>query len=486
MSNKKIHDFNTTLIAHRSLLGNLDVSNLTADENDFIFFSSEEIGKIVSSLAHRLQSEVGTKETAVMMRNDFEIILTALALWQIGKTPFPINPLMTRSEISILLSSINCSEIITDSNEDFGSLKNISFPNLARIQNSEPKKIIAIHQQNNSALLSTSGSSALPKIAEFRIEKFYRSFCLSLEELGYNQNDRWLLSLPLFHIGGFSIFMRAIFSSAEIILPQSRSVEHLSQAFQIKPTITSLVPTQLSNLLSENIKPNAELARVLIGGGPSDDDIISTAINSGWKVYKVYGSTETAAFITAMNFDECKLFPASSGKALNGVSIKIEKQNDDDEFGEILISSPTLINGYKNSDAFDENYVNGFYRTGDFGYLNDGGFLFVVMRRSDLIITGGENVNPVEVENKILKLEAVAECCVIGLKDEKWGEAVTAIVVLKKGSRFSEKEFEQQLRKELAPHKIPKKYFVVDNIPHTATGKPKRNELKKFYNTNVE
>lgn len=486
MPNNNIHDFNSTLIAHRSLLGNLDAWKFDSVENDFIFFSPEEIGKIVSNLSHQLQSEVRTNCAAVMLRNDFEIILTALALWQIGRTPFPINPSMTKSEISILLSSINCSEIISDSTDNFGSLKNISFPKLIRNDDSGEEKSIAVHQHNNSALLSTSGSSALPKIAELRIEKFYQSFRLSLETLGYNQNDRWLLSLPLFHVGGFSILMRAIFSSAEIILPKSKIVEHLSQALQVKPTITSLVPTQLKNFVDENIKPNAELTRILIGGGPIADDIFFTAINNGWKIYKVYGSTETAAFITALNYVECKKFPASSGKALKGVSVKIEKQNDEDEYGEILISSPTLIDGYKNSDEFENNFVNGFFRTGDFGYLNDEGFLFVVMRRSDLIITGGENVNPIEVENKIIKLEVVAECCVIGLKDEKWGEAVAAVIVLTAGSQFSERECEEELRRELAPHKVPKKYFIVDEIPRTAAGKPKRNEIKEFYNNIIE
>src|SRR5699024_7335793 len=167
-----------------------------------------------------------------------------------------------------------------------------------------------------------------------------------------------------------------------------------------------------------------------------------------------------------------------SGKPLFPAQIKID-QPDEHGIGEILVKGPMVMNGYLNNPKANEaSFQNDWFKTGDLGYINEEGFLFVVDRRSDLIISGGENIYPSEIENAILQLDIVKEAAVVGKVDDVWGQVPVAFIVLKQSETLSEEEMHRHLETVLAPFKIPKQFYVVDLLPKNASNKIMRHKLQ--------
>ena len=242
----------------------------------------------------------------------------------------------------------------------------------------------------------------------------------------------------------------------------------------------------MKQLVELEIKPNPELKNCLLGGGFSDNELVKNAIDLGWPINKVYGSTETSSFVTALLTDEFIIKPNSVGRALPSNSIIIQgedkSENKPFEIGEIVVRSNALMLGYI-SELESGNLLNKeFYYTADLGYLDEDGYLFVEGRKNHLISTGGENVNPNEVEIALLQHPSVSEAAVFPIKDQEWGEIVAASIVLKdRSSKVSSNELKSFLKSNLAGYKIPKKIFIEDNLPKTGLGKIEKDKLIKRY-----
>jgi O-succinylbenzoic acid--CoA ligase len=251
------------------------------------------------------------------------------------------------------------------------------------------------------------------------------------------------------------------------------------------PSLISLVSSQMRELLNKNIHPNRNLRHVLLGGGFIDSKLVQEALSKGWKVCKVYGSTETSSFVTLLAKAEFKLKPESVGKPIppNQVFIVDEDGNElpVNAEGEIVVKSPAIMKRYLNDDeSTKQKFKDGLYFTGDIGYKDDDGFLYVLNRRSDLIVTGGENVNPYEIEKVILEFSKVNEVCVFGIDDEKWGQRIAAAIVTKPHQQFTLEELKYFMKDKIAAFKIPKEIYFVDELPKTQLGKILRENLKKL------
>jgi O-succinylbenzoic acid--CoA ligase len=211
------------------------------------------------------------------------------------------------------------------------------------------------------------------------------------------------------------------------------------------------------------------------------------AISDGWNITKVYGSTETSSFVSSISGEEIYDKPKSVGSVVKPNQIIIVNENRFQipwgEVGEIAVSSPAVMKGYYNDvDETEKKIKDGFYFTGDMGFVDADNYLFVEARRTDLIVTGGENVNPNEVEKRLIEHPEIVDAAVFPLKDDDWGEIVTAAIVIKdEKSSIELDDLQKFLKDDLAGFKIPKKLFVEKELPRNELEKMLRSKLIEKY-----
>ncbi len=215
-------------------------------------------------------------------------------------------------------------------------------------------------------------------------------------------------------------------------------------------------------------------------------ELLKNAYELGWPVNIVYGSTETSSFVTALLKDEIIIKPNSVGRAVPTNRIQISDIEGNElkpfEIGEITVQTNSLMSGYLDEDETNKIIKNGFYYTGDIGYVDEEGYLYIEGRKNYLISTGGENVNPIEIEKALLEHQLIEEAAVFPLKDKDWGEIVAASVVLKSDlSKPSEDELKIFLKERISGFKIPKRIFFEDQLPKTELGKIEKEKLINRY-----
>ncbi len=426
----------------------------------------------------------------IIGQNEIDYVVNVLALWQLSAVPVPINWRMNESETVERLSLANCKSVLVqnNSNQKLGSTASnqIEYPfdnNIDEALSSREE----FSANDPAVIIFTSGSTNKPKGIILSFNSLYNSGINSNQLLRYSRSDRWLASLPFYHIGGFSIITRALIFGIPLIIPDSLSTNNLGASLKkLQPTFISLVATQLKKLIDEDISPNPELKNCLIGGGYSNQELLMKAYDLGWPINIVYGSTETSSFVTALLKDETVIKPSSVGRAVPTNQIQITNENGDQlkqfEIGEIAILSNSLMLGYLNTTETNDVIKNGLYYTGDIGYLDDDGYLFIEGRKNYLISTGGENVNPVEVENVLVNHPLIEEAAVFPLKDKVWGEIVAASIVLKNENQIlTEDEIKEFMKGRISGFKIPKKIFIEDQLPKTELGKIQKDKLIDRY-----
>jgi O-succinylbenzoic acid--CoA ligase len=302
------------------------------------------------------------------------------------------------------------------------------------------------------SVIHTSGTTGRPRAVELTFANHYASAMASAENLGSEPGDRWLSPLPLFHVGGLAVLLRSAIYGTTAVLHDGFDVKAVGQSLESgEATLASLVPTMLARLRAAGLERAPALRALLLGGGPIPGDLLDWAAGIGLPVVPVYGMTETASQIVA----------GMPGRPLPGVEVRV---SDD---GEILVRGPMVSRGALAAD--------GWLHTGDSGALDRDGGLHVTGRAKDLIVTGGENVAPAEVEEALLAHAAVADAAVLGVPDPEWGEAVTAFVVL--SGPATVEELIDHCSGRLAPFKVPKRVEQVAGLPRNAAGKLLRREI---------
>jgi len=316
------------------------------------------------------------------------------------------------------------------------------------------------------AVVFTSGTSAAPRAAVLSRGAFQAAAQASAANLSWEARDRWLLSMPPAHVGGLSILIRCLFARRAVVLADSERFDPAGCARQLERdgvTLLSLVPTMLRRLLDHDAgwSPPASLRAVLVGGAASSEELRVRAVERGLPILTTYGMTETCAQLATQSYASRGRVREGVGPALPGVRLRTRA-------GRIEVSGPSLMDGYLGVSAqpFTED---GWLRTGDLGRIDGEGWLHVEGRADDVIISGGENVSPREVEQALLALPGVRAAAVFGRADERWGERVCAALVLAApqpdlGSLWP------LLRDKLAAHKLPRHVVVPDALPSTAKG----------------
>ena len=334
------------------------------------------------------------------------------------------------------------------------------------------------------ALLYTSGTSGRPKGAILGPEAFEASAQGAAALLGASAEDCWLACMPLFHVGGLSILTRScLMGCAAVVHPGFEAAEVVAELERGRITHISLVASMLDRILrfDESARAPSSLRCALLGGGPTPAPLIDEAVERGWPIAPTYGLTEATSQVATRPPGSAASKPEGGLVPLPGNQIRILNSEGSEapvgQAGEIWISGPTLMRGYLGSGgrSTDSWFEEGF-RTGDMGRLDEQGNLSVLDRRDDLIVSGGENIYPAEVEAMLLRHPAVAEVGVIGIPDERFGARPVAHWVPVEPD-VETPDFAAYCRAGLAGFKVPIAFYRCEALPRSASGKLLRRVL---------
>jgi acyl-CoA synthetase (AMP-forming)/AMP-acid ligase II len=338
----------------------------------------------------------------------------------------------------------------------------------------------------------TSGTTARPKGVQITHRNIWVNGVTFALHAGVTDRDVYLHTLPMFHANGWGMpFAMAGLGVPQVVLRKVDGAEILRRVERYGVTVMCAAPAVLAAVLEaaatwDGAVPGRDRTRVIVAGAPPPSRTIQRIEEElGWEFLQIYGLTETTPLLTvnrrraeedALPAEERARRLGRAGMPALGTRIAIS------DTGEVLARGNTVLEGYwQQPDATADALEDGWFHTGDGGVLDDEGYLSISDRKKDVIITGGENVSSIEVEDCLFSHPAVAEVAVIGVPSEKWGETIKALVVLSEGSSADEAELIAHCKQRLAGYKAPTSIEFRELIPRTATGKVQKFKLRQQY-----
>ncbi|MGX6443127.1 o-succinylbenzoate--CoA ligase [Neobacillus sp. K501] len=423
----------------------------------------------------------------VLLKNHLDTVVILYALQLMGVHAVILNNRLSPEEIAWQLHDSNAEFLITESDLSGVKveIKKIVKQELFMSPINETVIQDEISLDDVCTVMYTSGTTGKPKGVIQTFGNHLGSAVGSALNLGITETDCWLCSVPLFHISGYSILMRSVIYGMPVVLHESFDAQRtIADITNKQVTIMSVVGTMLSRVI-EALKDSqlpSQFRCMLLGGGPAPLPLLEACKQKEIPVFQTYGMTETASQIVTLSpeYSISKLGSAGKPLFLSQLQIRTEQGQaaEPGEAGEIVVKGPNVTIGYLNRpDATKEKFQDGWFSTGDIGYLDEDGFLFVLDRRSDLIISGGENIYPAEIESVILAHPDVEEVGITGVESETWGQVPVAFVVRKPGAMVTANDLQQFCLQRLAKYKVPKHYYFIDKLPRNAAKKLLRRKL---------
>lgn len=349
------------------------------------------------------------------------------------------------------------------------------------ITNADPGELIPVFKSDwVASIMYTSGTTGKPKGVLQTFGNHFYSAVSSALNLGLSSADKWLCVAPIFHISGFSIIMRGLIYGMTVRLVEKFRAEEIERILANEVvTIMSVVPFMLKKLIQQqnktNIHYNSAFRCMLLGGGTIDRETLEICLQRSIPVVQCYGMTETCSQIIALRSADALLKLGSVGQPLFSTQLKLSKD------GEILLKTPALTPGYLNlPDKLPSKMIDGWYRTGDIGHLDKEGYLYIDGRADEMLISGGENIFPQEVEQVYQRYPQINEVAVVGQNDSVWGQVPVAFVVSDR--RLSTTKLMNYGYEHLARYKVPQHYIFVSELPKNASGKIRRFMLREKLN----
>jgi len=403
---------------------------------------------------------------ALIAKNSVETVVAIHALIDLGATIVPVHPRLTEAEVDVVLADAQPALVLRG--DDLRSSGSRRAP-LADARGSVSSAL---------AIVYTSGTTGRPKGAVLSRRAFVASALASAQNLGWIDDDRWLCAMPLCHVGGLSILTRCLLARRAVILePRFDADAVLAAVVRERATLLSVVPTMLRALIERDAGDVlSRLRAVLVGGAAAPFALLEECGLRGVPALTTYGLTEACSQVTVQRLAAPYRPRPGAGVPLAGASVRVTREDgsavNQGEVGRILVRGQTLMDGYfRGPDRAPDPATDaaGFFDTADLGEIDAEGSLHVHARRSDLLVTGGENVYPIEVEQRIEALPGVRRALVFGVPDDRWGQRVAVALELVPGADAG--AIADAVAATLAPHKRPRLACVVDALPLTGSGK---------------
>lgn len=457
------------------------------EKGDAITFSelkvkSQQFARKLTNLGVMKGSHIGIRST-----NNVSMVIAIHALSYIGAISVMLNTRLTKEELNYQIEDAEVSLILAC--ETLGqSTKEMHFSIPVKTYteiNQLHGKAIALqeelHLDDMFTVIYTSGTTGFPKGVIHTYGNHWWSAIGSALNLGLNENDKWLVPLPIFHVSGLSTMIKSVIYGMPVYLLGKFNEHTVQQAIINKGvTIASVVTVMLQRLIDliGDSKYPESFRCMLLGGGPAPEPLLEKAKERHIPVFQSYGMTETASQIVTLTPRDALEKIGSAGKPLFPAQLKIVN-NAPEPVGEIHVKGPMVTKGYYKNDAASRKAIkDDWLATGDLGYLDENGFLYVVDRRKDLIISGGENIYPSEIESVLSGMREIKEVAIIGKSDEAWGQVPVAFIVKKEA--ITPDEILTFAKSKLASYKLPKQFYFVDYLPRNASNKLVRNDLVKW------
>ncbi len=425
--------------------------------------------------------------------------------------PFvPLNYRLTGDELDALVARVAPSVLLAEP-ERFSSLHHLSDTQVTsrtdflRSTRDEAAPKLAgdwsMDAEEIAILLFTSGTTGTPKAAVLRHKHIVSYILSSVEFMGAAEEDALLVCVPPYHIAGIAQIASSVYSGRRIVqLPNFTAESWIETARREKVTNAMVVPTMLARIIEvlegQRNADLPDLRSISYGGGKMPQPVIETAMRlfPDTNFTNAYGLTETSSTVAVLTPEDHRDAMASDDPAIRKritsvgqpyPTLELQIRNDDGgvcetgERGEIYVRGEQVSGEYlgKGSTLLDD----GFFPTRDGGYLDEGGYLFLEGRVDDIIVRGGENISPGEIEDVLLEHAAVADVAVVGIPDEQWGESVVAAVVLKSGKDASVAELQQWVKEHLRSSRTPERIDFKSELPYNETGKLLRRSVRQDF-----
>ncbi len=508
----------------------LNIANAICPERDCMVFEGKrwtyaQTNERVSRLANAL-SKLGVERgdrIGILHVNCNQYIESYYASAKLGAIFVPLNFRAKAEELSYMIANAEVKILFVGSR--YLDLVNQMLPQLTTVKEciaidskdklgyedlikseSSDEMFYDIGDEDITILVYTSGTTGQPKGVPLRHNAFVSYVLENVEPASPDIEERNLLTVPLYHVAGIQAMLAAIYGGRTLVMMKQFEVKEWIETIQReKATRAMLVPTMLKRVIDDPDFDQYDLSSLKVityGAAPMPFEVIYKAINvMPWvRFINAFGQTETASTITTLGPEDhiiegteeekekkLKRLSSSIGKPLPDVEIKIVDEGGKTippfGVGEILARSPRIMTGYWQDEQKTSQVMmeGGWLRTGDMGYMDQEGYIYLTGRGDDMIIRGGENISPEEVENVLHSHPKVEEAAVIGIPDPEWGQEPRAVVVLKKGEAATPEEIIEFCRARLAGFKRPRSVVFMESLPRNPMGKVLRKRLREEY-----
>jgi len=435
---------------------------------------------------------------AIVSHNSARLLTSFFGVANYGRILVPINFRLTKEEVAYIVEQSGASVLLIDPELE-ESLSEVSCAHKFVLGASSDAELYAFgveprpweaDEGATATINYTSGTTARPKGVQITHRNSWINATTFALHTGVNDRDVYLHTLPMFHANGWGMpFAMTGLGAQHIVLRKIDGNEILRRVERHGVTIMCASPTVVNAVLTaaqdwNGDIPGRDRVRIIVAGAPPPTRTVAQVESVlGWEFIQIYGLTETSPLLTTnrsraewdvLDAEDRAAKLNRAGTAALGATIRTSA------LGEVLARSNVVMEGYWNQpEATEATFDEGWFRTGDGGEIGDDGYLIISDRLKDVIISGGENVSSIEVEDVLFSHRAVAEVAVIGVPDEKWGETVKAFVVLTAGAIVTEEELIKYCRQHLAGFKTPTSIEFHDELARTATGKLQKFKLRQ-------